>query len=209
MSRSKLNYKVYNGKSIKIMFENSRIYILAIIFSAGIFIGALSINSGSVIIDKISNIIDSYTILKAGQGITENFLNSFASNFLFIAVNLFFAFSLIGYPFIFWIPFLKGLGIGSVCGFLYSVYKLIGLGYSLFTVIPGALVSTFALLSACNNSCEYSKNAYLKAVIGKGQFEKGETKIFLIRQLIFMGICAISSFIDAIFSFIFLRFFEL
>ena len=96
MSRSKLNYKVYNGKSIKKIFENSRCYILALLFALGIIIGAISINADNTIINNISNIIDSYTLVKAGQGITENFLNSLTVNLLFIFINIFFSFSLIG-----------------------------------------------------------------------------------------------------------------
>lgn len=207
MRKSKLNYRVYNGKSFKKFFENSRIYILALSFTAGILTGAICLNTYEIK-DYINICFDSYVISRTGQGITDIFLNSASSNILFFAVTIFFSFSLIGYTFIFWIPFLKGLGTGSVCGYLYSVYKFSGLGYSLLTVFPGAIVSTFALISACNNGCEYSKNAYMKAITGKGQFEKGETKIFLIRQFIFLCISIISSLVDAIFTSSFLRFFE-
>ena len=177
-------------------------------FSVGIILGAVYVNSESVIIEKLSVVVDSYTSLKAEQGIGEIFLNSCFSNLLFVFTNIFFSFSLIGYPVIFFIPLLKGLGIGSVCGYLYATYKLSGLGYTLLTILPGTVVSAFALIMASYNGCEYSKNAYLKAISGKGQFEKGETKIFLLRQLLFIGICVVSSFIDSLLSLAFLRFFE-
>lgn len=208
MSKS-YNYKVYNGKAIKKMFENSRIYLLTVLFAAGLVIGAISINTDSVIIDKLTNLIDSYKILRSGQGITENFCNSLSISGLFIASNVFMGFSLIGYPFIMWLPFLRGMGIGTVCGYLYSVYKFSGLGYSLLIIYPGAVVSTFAFIFACNDSCEYSKNAYLKSITGRGHFEKDETKIYLIRQMIFLGITAVSAIIDALVSAGFSRFFEI
>lgn len=209
MSKSKYNYKVYNGKAIKKLLENSRVYMLAALFALGIIIGALSINNESVIIEKLTSLIDSYTLLKAGQGIAENFCNSLTVSAVFFAGNLFLGFSLIGYPFIMWLPFLKGMGIGTVCGYLYSVYKLSGLAYSLVIIYPGAIVSTLAFILACNDSCEYSKNAYMKAILGRGQFEKDETKIYLIRQTIFFGISGISAIIDALFSAGFSRFFEI
>lgn len=209
MSKSKYNYKVYNGKAIKKLLENSRVYMLTALFALGIIIGALSINNESIIIEKLTSLIDSYTLLKSGQGIIENFCNSLTVSAVFFAVNLFLGFSLIGYPFIMWLPFLKGMGIGTVCGYLYSVYKLSGLGYSLLIIYPGAIVSTLAFILACNDSCEYSKNAYMKAILGRGQFEKDETKIYLIRQTIFLGISGISAIIDALFSTGFSRFFEI
>ncbi len=209
MSKSKYNYKVYNGKAIKKLLENSRIYLLSALFAIGIVIGAISINNESVIIEKLTSLIDSYSILKAEQGIAANFCNSLTVSAAFFAANLFLGFSLIGYPFLMWLPLLKGMGIGSVCGYLYSAYKLSGLGYSLAVIYPGAIVSTFAFILACSDSCEYSKNAYSKAVQGRGQFEKDETKIYLIRQIIFLGICGVSAVIDALFSAGFSRFFEI
>lgn len=209
MSKSKYNYKVYNGKAIKKLLENSRAYMLSALFALGIIIGALSIKNESLIIEKLTSLIDSYTSLKAGQGIAANFCNSLTISAVFFAVNLFMGFSLVGYPFIMWLPLLKGMGIGAVCGYLYSVYKLSGLGYSLLIIYPGAIVSTVAFIAACNDSCEYSKNAYLKAVQGKGQFEKDETKIYMIRQMIFFGVCGISAIIDALVSAGFSRFFEI
>lgn len=209
MKKSKYNYRVYNGKIIKKMFENSRIYFMSVIFAVGLIIGAATLSSSSDYQGGIWGLIESYTVLKSEQGILSNFCNSFVASIIFVAANMFLAFSLIGYPFIILLPFLRGMGIGIVSGFLYSVYKLTGLGYSLLVIYPGAVVSTFAILLACNDSCEYSKNAYLKAIQGRGQFEKNETKVYLIRQLIFLGICAASSFIDAMFSKIFSSFFEI
>ena len=209
MSKSKFNYKVYNGKTLKTYFENSRILLLTVFFVTGIITGAIILNKDSGITEKIFDFINKSVISKSGQGINEIFINSLLSNILFFAVNIFFAFSLIGYPLVMWLPFLKGLGLGAVIGYLYIYYGLTGLGYTVLTLVPGATVSVFALITACNSSCEYSKNAYSKAIIGKGQFEKGETKIFLIKQLIYICICAASSMTDALFSTIFLRFFEL
>ncbi len=207
MSRSK--YKVYNGKGIKNFLKNSRIYMLTIFFSVGIIIGAASIHSDSLITEKLRNIIDSYTLLKAGQGVTENFCNSLTVNSVFAVLNLFLGFSLVGYTLIIWLPFLQGMGIGTVCGYLYSAHRLSGLAYSLLIIYPGAVVSTFAFIMACNESCEYSKNAYSKAVLGRGQFEKNETQIFLVRQVIFLGIGALSALIDALLSAGFSSFFEI
>lgn len=209
MSKSKFNYKVYNGKTMKAYFENSRILLLSVIFATGIIAGAIILNKDSEITEKIINYIKESVILKSGQGISELFINSLLSNIFFLAVNIFLAFSLIGYPLVIWLPFLKGLGLGAVIGYLYVYYGLRGLGYTVLTLVPGAVVSVFALITACNSSCEYSKNAYSKAIIGKGQFEKGETKYFLIKQFIYICICAASSMTDALFSAVFLRFFEL
>ena len=209
MKKSKYNYRIYNGKSIKKVLENSRIYFMTAFFAVGMIIGASSLNNESILFEKTSQIIESYTLLKSDQGILMNFCNSLTVSAVFVFINLVLGFSMIGYPLLLFLPFLRGLGIGMVCGYLYSAFKLTGLGYSILVIYPGAIVSTFALFMACNDSCEYSKNAYLKAIRGRGQFEKNETKVYLLRQLVFFGILAASSLLDALFSKIFSGFFEI
>lgn len=208
MSRSKSNYKVYNGKKLKEFFQNSRILVLTVLFIIGIILGALFIKMNNDIYKELEKYVESYMYVKTGQGIWEIFCNSMLSNITFLASSLFLAFSLIGYPIIIWVPFLRGLGFGAVCGFLYLNYKLSGFGYSILTILPGATLSSFALISVCNFGCEYSKNAFLKSVSGKGVFEKGETKILLVRHFVLSVICLFSSLFDAVLSYAFLRFFE-
>lgn len=207
MSKSK--YRIYNGKSIKNILKYSVISILLIMFIAGLIIGSTTLINNSELAENISVLTDSYLSVKAGQGILTNFCNSLSISIIFNAVNIFFSFSVIGYPFIIILPLLKGLGLGAVCGYLYSTYKMAGLGYSLLMLYPGAIVSTLALILACNDSCEYSKNLYNKSIKNRGQYEKDETRVYLTRQLVFASICAASSLIESLTTQLFSRFFEI
>lgn len=209
MSKSKYNYKIYNGKALKNIIENSKIYLLAFLFVAGVFIGAISGNNESEISNKIAEIVKTFIVSKNQNEFSEVIINSFLPNILLMSANVFLAFSLIGYPLLVWLPCIKGIGLGAFAGYLYSACKFTGLGYCILTVFPGAVVSTVALIIACNDSCDYSKNAFMKSLRGRGQFEKDETKIFLVRQAIMIGICMVSSIIDSVFTLAFSRFFEI
>lgn len=198
MSKSNYKYKVYNGKAFKEMMENSRILVFAVLFAIGIIIGASAIKNDGEMIGKIKYIISNYAMQRAGQGILENFINSLLVNMIFVCLSVFFAFSLIGYPLIMLLPFIRGTAIGAVSGYLYLEYKFMGLGYSLLMIYPSAVLCMVALIIIFNNSCEYSHNAYLKAITGRGHFEKDETKLFLIRQIVFTAVVAVSSLIDAL-----------
>lgn len=205
----KYKYRVYDGKIIKDMLENSRLYLMLLLFVVGLIIGALAIeNSASLLVTEIRGIVESYKVLRMQQSFMNNFAFSLLVNLMFIGASVFLAFSLIGYPFIIWLPLFKGIGMGAVCGYLYSVYELTGIGYALLTIYPSAIIAVIAIVVSCNDSCEYSKNAYMKAVGGKGNFERGETRIFLIRQLVFGSITAAASLIDAVSGLIFSRFFS-
>ncbi len=198
MGKSKYNYKVYNGKVFKEMIENSRVFLLVALFSVGIIIGASAIKNNSEMIEKIKIIISNFAMQRAGQGISDNFFNSMLVNMLFVSISVFLAFSIIGYPLIMLLPFIKGAAIGAVSGYLYIEYKFMGLGYSLLMIYPSAVICMVAMIIIFNESCDYSRNAYLKAIPGKGHYEKDETKLFLIRQFIFSLIVVVSSLIDAL-----------
>lgn len=206
----KYKYKVYNGKVIKDFAENIRFIFLFIMFATGILIGSQLIKSENIVFtEQIKNLLDSFTIKRAGQGIINNFIESIVLVSLFCFSSIFLGFSLIGYPLITMIPLIRGMGIGAVCGYLYSVYRFTGLGYSLLMIYPGAIFTILSVLLICNDCCEYSKNAYSKAIMGKGQFEKDETKIFIIRQLIHFLIGIFGALIDALCAKLFVGIFDL
>lgn len=207
MSKLKNKYKVYNGKVIKETLENSRFFILIIIFAVGIIFGASAIRKDGKLTDEIKILISNFTMLRAGQGMMKNFCNSLLINLTFGFSSVFLAFSIIGYPFIMLLPFLRGIAIGAVSGYLYSVYKLMGLGYSLLMIYPAALISITAMIFIFNESCEYSSNVYMKSISGKGIYKKNETKYFLIRQLLFFGIMALGALVDSVSAMLFSRFF--
>lgn len=199
MGKTGYKYKVYNGRAIKEVFENSRVIILIVIFAIGIIIGAKGINSSEAEhYNKIKDLLGSFALNRAGQGISVNFFDSLTGVGVYSAASLFLAFSLIGYPIILLLPLIRGMGIGAVFGYLYSTYGFTGIGYSLLMIYPGALFSVISLVLICNESCEYSKNAYSKSVLNKGNFEKDETKYFIIRIIIFFAVGAFGSLIDAI-----------
>lgn len=210
MSGSNYKYKVYNGKVIKEILKNSKIYYLSVLFVAGILLGALFIKYENVRYSSlIKEIVLQYIQSKTGQGVFENFIASGSLNILLSVINILLGFSLIGYPLIIWLPFLRGLGLGVFSGYMYSIYKLSGLGYCALLVYPGAVISSFAFIVACCDSCDYSKNAYEKAIRAKGQFEKDETKIYLFRQFIYIVLCICSSLIEAIFAAVFSGLFKI
>lgn len=210
MSRSDYKYKVYNGKIIKDIIKNSRVYFFVLLFIIGILFGALFIkHSDEETAGKINEIVRLYIQSKTGQGMLQNFFASLSVNAAFMLIDVFLGFSLIGYPFIIWLPFLRGLGVGAFSGYMYTFYKFTGLGYCALLIYPGAVISAFAFILACCDSCDYSKNAYEKSIRAKGQFERDETKIYLFRQFIYFAVCLCSSLIEALFTVGFSRFFEI
>ncbi len=209
MGKSEYKYKVYDGKIIKEMLQNSRIFILLLLFAGGIVTGALSLRKDGELISQIQSFISAFTLQRSGQGGLEIFLNSLLINVIFSSISVFFGFSVIGYPLILTLPFARGLAVGVVGGYLYSAYRFTGLGYCALMIYPGAVLSVAMLIMIFNECCEYSKNVYSKSILGRGQFEKNETRYFLLRTLIFTAISATGALADAGGATLFSRFFNI
>ena len=62
----KLKYRVYNGKSFKKALENSRIYLLVLLFIFGLTVGAAVLKTESEITGKIITIFENYLYQKSG-----------------------------------------------------------------------------------------------------------------------------------------------
>lgn len=204
MNKSK--YKIYNGNSIKSALAESRIYLLLFLFAVGITTGAFINGTGS---DTIKNIVSSYTNITVNGGFINNLIKSAVINEVMILCSVFFGLSLIGNPLIYIFSFIRGLGTGAFCGYMYGTYKMTGLGFSLAVIFPSLIIIIYAFIKSGDYSAEYSLNAYLKAVAGRGQYERDETKIFLIRQGIMMLITFGGCAVDALFSSLFTGLFAL
>lgn len=202
MNKSK--YKVYNGSKIKGFFEKTNIFFFLIIISVGMTVGAFSAGKS----EMMKNIAVQYLQFRKASGFSELLFRSAFVNVSFIILSAFLGFSLIGSPEIYCLLFIRGLGTGALCGYLYAEYGISGVGYSVLTMLPSMLVFIYSLMMSSKDSIEYSQNAYLKAIKGRGHFENGETRIFLIRQFIYIIIAMFGSVIDSLFSLLFSRFFS-
>ncbi|MCQ2474639.1 MAG: hypothetical protein MJ173_01905 [Clostridia bacterium] len=201
---NKLKYKVYNGNKIKGKFAEIENVVFLVMMISGMIVGAFSAGKS----DYLINIAMQYLKFRNVTGFSEVFLKSAAVNFVFIASSAFLGFSLIGSPFIYCIVFIKGMGTGALCGFLYFKYGFAGAGYAALTVFPPLIISFYALIMSCKDSAVYSLNAYEKAIRGRGHFENGETRVYLTRQLIYIIVAFFSSVIDSLFVLLFSRFFS-
>lgn len=202
MNKSK--YKVYNGKRIKGILAESKIDFFLILFIIGLIAGAFSAGKA----EMMKNVVVQFLQFRKAAGFSQLLFNSAAVNLAFIIISAFLGFSLIGSPEIYCLLFIRGLGTGALCGYLYSEYGLSGIGYSLLTMLPSMLIFVYSLMMSCKDSSEYSQNAYSKAIKGRGHFENGETKIYLVRQLIYIIIAMFGAVIDSVFALFFSRFFS-
>lgn len=207
--RSKKNkYFVMSSKTFTEMKGNLRLFLLACAFATGMLAGAAFLKNTvtTSVGEEVVYIADTYKNLKCNQGFLQNFCYSMLSEGILLLISVFIGFSAIGSPLICLLPFIKGLGLGLFCGYLYSEYGLHGLGYSLLLIVPAQSIANLTLIVSCNESCGFSYKICKEGILSS-TLRKEETKNYMLKHGVYLIMMAISSLIGAFFCSIFSSFF--
>lgn len=192
-------------KFFNVKFNKKYPIIFYTITSVGIAVGVIfqalndSVKSGTA---EAFSLFYSENPQKSFFGI---FASSFSVNALIAAILLFLGFCAVGFAFVYAVPFFSGLGIGAVCGYIYSSYLLKGVMYCAVLIFPTYLIEAFALILACNESVQMSLDI-LRLIRKNGDSEERiRTDLFLLRYAVIMLISAISSLLYSIGVLLFFR----
>ncbi len=176
------------------------ILMFSILLLSGLLIGVLVAKNGNEsILDQVSRMFDSFYSVRENQSIGASVINSLKVSCAFWLINVLFGLCIIGIPFVTVIPVIRGLGIGLVTGYIYSIYGIKGIGYCFLIIFPGALISFIALIYAVSDSFKmslYTLSSCVNSGAPKGGAEK--IKIFAVRQIFYLMLFAVSAFTDGI-----------
>ena len=147
-----------------------------------------------------SQVFTAYSSNLPSIGFMQIFLGYLLYNCLFIIAALFMGLCAIGFPFLYAVPFVKGLGIGSVLGYIYAFHGIKGVLYSALTVFPAAAIEFFAINLACNESYQMSLDILNVIKNRKRDNAEPDMKLYIIRYLIIFAVLTISSVVYSICS---------
>lgn len=176
------------------------ILMFSILLLSGLLIGVLVAKNGNEsILTQVNRMFDSFYSVRENQSIGASVINSLKVSCAFWLINVLFGLCIIGIPFVTAIPVIRGLGIGLVTGYIYSIYGIKGVGYCFLIIFPGALISFIALIYAVSDSFKmslYTLSSCVNSGAPKGGAEK--IKIFAVRQIFYLMLFAVSAFTDGI-----------
>lgn len=176
------------------------ILIFSLLLIIGILFGAFIAKRGNdTVLLQVKNMFNTFYSTRENQGIMTSVLNSVKVSGCFWLANLILGFCIIGFPFAAMMPTIRGLGVGLVTGYIYSIYGLQGVGYCFLVIFPGALISFIALIYAVSDSFKMSL-CTLSACLNTGTQKGGadRIKIFMIRQIFYFILFIIAAFVDGI-----------
>ncbi len=196
--KRKLKIKAYSNKSklIKnnILKNNQKLIILTFLFIIGLLLGASCVkNSNEFMLDRIKELIDAFFLKKTNQSILKNFSSFFLSDMLFIIISAACGLCIIGEPAIWALPFIRGLGIGAITGYLYNNFNINGFMFSLLYIIIPSTISVSFLIICCKENILSQKE--LRQKLNNQSTESGNQylKLFAVRNLIISAFTSISA----------------
>ncbi len=177
------------------------IYWLGGMFFAGMLYGALIMRNTGVF-SQLNLIGSAYIADKQNMSFIGIFISSVTSSGMFLALAFLLGFCFIGQPLAFFIPFVKGLGIGSYMGYMYVQYGWQGVGYCVLTVVPVVIISTFALILSVRESIRLS-NTTLKSFLKETTLSKEILKLYITKNIILFLFLIAAGIIEVVVSLLF------
>lgn len=208
--RSRERRPLQGGVLMERIASGWKLILLTALFTAGMAFGAVLVKSSAdhEWLEKMLNLLQEYSTMRSSQSLFATMCNSLFANLIYLAVAFTAGLCAMGLPFLMLLPFIRGLGMGAVFGYLYSTKALMGVGYCLLILLPGAILSTATLLIGCREGITMSFDVF--AVMNGNKTLDGyhNFRLYCARFSILLALLACASLADALFAKAFSGFFH-
>lgn len=194
-----------NGRTKSaVIHNNQKLILLTVLFIGGLFAGALTVkNSDTALGESVKALIENYSAVRLGESVLHNFLSVLGSEAVFLLLAMLGGVCVVGEPILWLLPFVKGLGIGVISGYLYQTFTLQGMTYFSAFVLPSSVIASAALLLGCKESILTVRD--LSRILLKGESHGGTEllKLYLLRYAVLLGSLLFSAALSAATNFLF------
>ncbi|MGI5959465.1 MAG: stage II sporulation protein M [Massiliimalia sp.] len=180
------------------------------VFVLGMMYGSILLQQGDgVLFDSLSQIQKGFLETQKTGNLLRLVCESLCSSGLFFLITFLMGFSAIGQPVCFCIPFIRGLGLGSSISYFYLYYSYTGIGYCAVVMLPGMVLSVFALIVSARESIRFSNS--LLQCFGKNGNKMSQTalRLYIMKHFVLFGVLVLSSLLDGVLSVLFSGLFHL
>ena len=191
--------------------SDGRLTLLTALYFAGVFLGVILYGALSgERLDALNDITGSFVYGRLNHTFWETLVNSFSGAFLLLTACFWLGFSAAAQPIELLVPVFRGLGAGVSLSGMYGSFGAAGIGMSAVLIIPGAVLSAFALIIAAREALELSGKIF-SSVFGRNAASGGiggtiDFRLYITKFAILFVILTVSSLADSLATFIFAGF---
>lgn len=186
---------------------DGRLTLLTGLYFAGVFLGVIlySMLEGEAL-SALNDVTGSFVNGRLNHTFWETLVNSFSGAFLLLLLCFWLGFSAAAQPVELLVPAFRGLGAGVSLSGMYGSFGLKGVGMSAVLIIPGAVLSAFAVIIAAREALELSGSIFSSALGRKTGGETIDFRLYFTKFVILCAILAVSSLTDSLATFLFAGF---
>ncbi len=186
---------------------DGRLTLLTGLYFAGVFLGVILYGTlDGESLAALNDITGSFVNGRLNHTFWETLVNSFSGAFLLLLLSFWLGFSAAAQPIELLIPAFRGLGAGVSLSGMYGSFGLKGVGMSAVLIIPGAVLSAFALIIAAREALELSGNIFTSVFGGRVSGETLDFRLYFTKFVILCAILALSAVADSLATFLFAGF---
>ncbi len=190
---------IYHIKPINIPKINYKPILFFIFFLLGLLTGVICIKYGvDSLIELASDIFEQSRMEDGEKSTFEFFFSDFLSSVCFLLASFIVGLCALGIPFLPVIPFIKGVYLGALGGYMYTQYQISGVGYCALIIYPGAALMLAALIYGCTESMLMSLDI-CSILLHKQKGPKANTlKLYCIRYGVLIFIALLAAIINTV-----------
>lgn len=198
-------------KSYKSVFKRNILLIsIVIVFIIGMVYGTILITYESGIFNEtLSYISKEFIDNRTNQSILQTFTNSFISSISILFILYITGFWAISHPLTYSIILFKGLGLGVIMSYMYSMHNITGIAFCIALIIPPTLVSLIAFIIGAKQTLCLSSMILSSFKNKSNNLNLKIIKLYTLKYLVLFSFILISSAIDSLCTIIFAKFFNL
>lgn len=171
-----------------VLRNHQKLIMLTLVFICGLFVGAVTVkNTGTVFGDSLKSLVENYYTARGAQSVLQNFFSAFGAECVFLLFAMFLGVCVVGEPLLWILPFVKGLGVGILSGYLYQVFTLQGLTYFAVFILPSSVLTSAALLLGCKESILMARDLNRILLAGEGHSSINMFKLYILRYLVLLA----------------------
>lgn len=192
---------ILHNKCLIVLF-----FLFLVFFTCGCF---LAKNADAATVDFIKGVVTNFVLTRTATPFLMVLLNSFLASagflLLFFTIGLCAAGPLLS-PLVL---VFKGVGYGTLVGFLYAQYELKGIAFTAIIVLLPALVFTTIYIFASREAFGFSTLIFKQLLSNRGSADLNPAfRLYCARFVFMLLVCFVGALLDAILTSAFIRFFS-
>lgn len=189
-----------------ILQRNQKLILLTVIFVCGVLLGIFFVKhaENNATFTNLKALVDAHFKQSEAQSVLMNFLSMLGTDCIYLTAAVLLGLCIAGEPFLWVVPLVKGLGVGTVSACLYKAYTLQGLQYyAAFLLLPTVL-SSAALLFCCKESILFTRDMN-RALWKRTESFNGLSaiKLYLLRHFVLLLLFLLAAALGAVLMYLF------